>query len=80
MEYPFPCDYSLARCQLLGEVGAGKSSFINSVDSVIIGYVAKAMAETGESEYSVTDKVLVKITIKYVINYLTCSKRTFEWF
>ena len=47
------------RCMLYGPVGAGKSSFINSVDSVLRGKITGRAATDGISGKSVTTSVRI---------------------
>ena len=48
---------------LIGEVGAGKSSFFNSVNSVFRGYVT-SLANAGSMGKSVTTQVTIHDTLR----------------
>ena len=50
------CEISNINVLLLGEIGAGKSSFFNSVNSVFRGFVT-SLASAGSMQRSVTTQV-----------------------
>lgn len=65
------------RVLMLGQVGAGKSSFFNTVNSVFRGYVT-AQAGSGSAQHSLTSAVSVtclSILISYKLYIKVNNKR-----
>ena len=52
---------------IIGPVGAGKSSFFNTIASVFRGYVSTDQAASGSAEQSITSQVI------------TCSRKFTIW-
>lgn len=50
-----------SRILIIGPVGAGKSSFFNTVASVFRGYVSTDQAASGSAEQSITSQVRSEI-------------------
>ena len=61
-------DIPMANVLLLGEIGAGKSSFINSIDSVLNNRISDVTV-VAESASSVTEQVIMSLLchISYII-------------
>ena len=70
MKFQTSQDIKVARIQLLGEIGAGKSSLLNSIASVLNNRISD-IAITGKSDMSVTTTVNINIHFP-LIN--VCSK------
>ena len=58
LNYRLPGPSMKARVQLIGQILAGKSSFINSVESIMCDDICER-AETGQADHSITTGVSI---------------------
>ena len=66
-----------SRILIIGPVGAGKSSFFNTVASVFRGYVSTDQAASGSAEQSITSQVRSALNPSSAKQ--TCSRRHFNY-
>ena len=59
---------------LVGQVGAGKSSFFNSVESVFEGHVT-GKANAGNRDETLTTEVMYWILLHFLVPEVLCEKR-----
>ena len=65
-----PCEVQVpqAKILVLGPVGAGKSSFFNTVASIFRGRVTR-QASSGNAEHSITSQVSLYLCVRILENF-----------